>query len=463
MSDERQQPFDVEADVVVVGAGACGLMTTAIAAAAAPNAQVVLIEKCSRWGCNAEIAGGTIQAAATRLQRAAGIEDSPEIMAGDIMRKSRNKSDPGVTLALCRKSADLVHWFVDDLGVPLELATEIRRIGHTRPRMHAHPERSGAPIVGALRRRMESLDNVSYADDTPGRGLITDRRGGVVGVLAGPDGQVQRISCRRAVLATDGFGANRDMIARYIPRMQDVLYVGAPGNTGDGIRWGMEIGAAVEHLAGYQGLGYVVPGHGTRINPGVVISGGIMVNRLARRFEREDQGYSEWSDVVLGQPDGIAVAIWDERIQREYAHAHTMTESLRAGAIRRAADVAQLAAEFKLDAAALEATIAEYNRGVEMRRDVLGRTLLERPLAPPYYAAYVTGSLAHTLGGLKIDPHGRVLRSDGAPIPNLYAGGGTAVGLSGDTPDGYLSASGLLTAYGLGMIIGEHVAASLNA
>jgi fumarate reductase flavoprotein subunit len=462
MSDSASQPFDVEADVVVVGAGACGLMATAIVAAAAPGAQVVLLEKCSRWGCNAEIAGGTIQAASTRLQRAAGIEDSPEIMAGDILRKSRNKSDPAVTLALCRKSADLVHWFIDDLGVPLELATEIRRIGHTRPRMHAHPQRSGAPLVGALRRRVESLDNVSYADDTPGRGLMTDGQGGVVGVVAGPDGQVQRIGCRRTVLATDGFGANREMIARYIPRMQDVLYVGAPGNTGDGIRWGMEIGAAVEHLAGYQGLGYVVPNHGTRINPGVVISGGIMVDRLARRFEREDQGYSEWSDVVLRQPGGIAVAIWDERIQREYAHAHTMTESLAAGAIKRAADVAQLAAAFKLDAATLDATIATYNRGVEARDDVLGRTLLELPLTPPYYAANVTGSLAHTLGGLKIDAHGRVLRANGAPIPNLYAGGGTAVGLSGDTPDGYLSASGLLTAYGLGMIIGEQVAASLS-
>jgi fumarate reductase flavoprotein subunit len=461
--DPAPEGWDLEADVVVVGAGACGLMSTAIAAAAAPSAQILLLEKCSRWGCNAEIAGGTIQAADTRLQRAAGIEDSPDTMAADIMRKSRNKSDPAVTMALCRKSADLVHWFIDDLEVPLELATEIRRIGHTRPRMHAHPRRSGAPLIGALRNRVGSLDNVTYADDTPGRGLITDARGGVVGVLAGPDGQTQRIGCQRVVLATDGFGANREMIARYIPRMQDVLYVGAPGNTGDGIRWGMEIGAAVEHLSGFQGLGYVVPGHGTRINPGVVISGGIMVNRVARRFEREDQGYSEWSDVVLRQPDGIAVAIWDERIQREYAHAHTMTESLEAGAIKRAADMTQLALSFKLDPATLEATLGEYNRGVERKHDALGRTLLEEPLRPPFYAAYVTGSLAHTLGGLKIDAHGRVLRPDGAPVPNLYAGGGTAVGLSGDTPDGYLSASGLLTAYGLGMIIGEHVAGSLHA
>ena len=166
---------------------------------------------------------------------------------------------------------------------------------------------------------------------------------------------------------------------------------------------------------------------------------------------------------MLRQPNGRAVVIWDERIQREYAHAHTMTESLKAGAIKRADDVGTLAGCFHLDASKLAGTIADYNRGVEDKHDALGRELLELPLAPPYYGAVVTGALAHTLGGLKIDVHARVLRPDGTPIPNLYAGGGTAVGLSGDTPDGYLSASGLLTAYGLGMIIGQHITACLRA
>jgi fumarate reductase flavoprotein subunit len=456
------QSWDIEADLVVVGAGACGLMTTAITAGQSSAISVVLLDKSSKWGCNAEIAGGTIQAAGTRLQRAAGVDDSPEVMAADIMRKNHGSSDPAVTMALCRKSAELVHWLIDELGVPFELALEIRRIGHTRPRMHAHPKRSGAPLIGALRERVKSCSSVTYADDTPGQGLITDAAGAVIGVLAGPPGATHRIGCKRVVLATDGFGANKEMIARYIPELKDVLYVGAPGNTGDGIRWGMEIGAAVECINGYQGLGYVVPGYGTRINPGVVISGGIMVNKSAQRFEREDQGYSEWSGVVLRQTDGVAVAIWDERIQREYAHAHMMIESLEAGAIKRAGDVDELARSFQLEASTLAATIDDYNRGVCQKRDGLGRELLEAPLVPPYYGARVTGSLAHTLGGLKIDVHGRVLRSDGSAIPNLYAGGGTAVGISGNTPAGYLSASGLLTAYGMGMIIGQHVAAELR-
>jgi fumarate reductase flavoprotein subunit len=80
---------------------------------------------------------------------------------------------------------------------------------------------------------------------------------------------------------------------------------------------------------------------------------------------------------------------------------------------------------------------------------------------PPFYGARITGALAHTQGGLVVDVHGRVLRPNGVPIGNLYAGGGSAAGISGDSADGYLSGNGLLSAYGLGLIAGEHAARSL--
>jgi fumarate reductase flavoprotein subunit len=53
------------------------------------------------------------------------------------------------------------------------------------------------------------------------------------------------------------------------------------------------------------------------------------------------------------------------------------------------------------------------------------------------------------------------LRPDGAPLPNLYAGGGAAARISGHGAGGYLSGNGLLTALGLGRLAGEHAAASL--
>jgi fumarate reductase flavoprotein subunit len=52
-----------------------------------------------------------------------------------------------------------------------------------------------------------------------------------------------------------------------------------------------------------------------------------------------------------------------------------------------------------------------------------------------------------------------VLRADGTPLPNLYAGGGAACGVSGNSVWGYLSGNGLLTAVGLGRIAGRNAAA----
>ena len=84
------------------------------------------------------------------------------------------------------------------------------------------------------------------------------------------------------------------------------------------------------------------------------------------------------------------------------------------------------------------------------------------PFSAPLYGIKVTVALYHTQGGLKVSPHGQVLRPDGSVIPNLYAGGGVAVGVSGKGLEGYLPGNGLLASLGLGMRAGEHAAESLK-
>jgi fumarate reductase flavoprotein subunit len=81
-------------------------------------------------------------------------------------------------------------------------------------------------------------------------------------------------------------------------------------------------------------------------------------------------------------------------------------------------------------------------------------------MSPPFYGVKVWVALYHTQGGLKVNTHAQVLRADGTVIPNLYAGGGVATGVSGSGPEGYLPGNGLLAALGLGRIAGEHAAES---
>ncbi len=70
----------------------------------------------------------------------------------------------------------------------------------------------------------------------------------------------------------------------------------------------------------------------------------------------------------------------------------------------------------------------------------------------------MTGALFHTQGGLVVDPMARVLRGDGTPLPNLFAGGGAACGVSGPDVYGYLSGNWLLSAVTLGRIAGRAAA-----
>jgi fumarate reductase flavoprotein subunit len=67
--------------------------------------------------------------------------------------------------------------------------------------------------------------------------------------------------------------------------------------------------------------------------------------------------------------------------------------------------------------------------------------------------------LFHTQGGLSIDAAARVLRADGRALPNVFAGGGAARGISGPAVTGYLPGAGLCTALTLGKIAGDSAAA----
>jgi fumarate reductase flavoprotein subunit len=88
----------------------------------------------------------------------------------------------------------------------------------------------------------------------------------------------------------------------------------------------------------------------------------------------------------------------------------------------------------------------------------LGRQDFARVLEPPFKASWVTGALSHTQGGLLTCADGKVLDQQGLAIPNVFAVGGCAAGLSGRGADGYLPGNGLAQAFGLGWRLAQALA-----
>mgnify|MGYP000235852361 FL=1 len=446
-------------DIVVVGGGGAGLV--AALAAAEGGAQVVVLEKAKDVTfSNTARSGGMIMAAGTRFQRAAGIQETPDDLARDIFARNSHQSDPEVTMALCRTAPRLVEWLVDRWGVRLEFVQDFKYPGHSQFRMHAPPSRTGRELITQLWEAVEAHPRILFVPHTAVERLLTGPGGEVRGVVAVTQGR-EEIPARSVILACNGFGANRELVRKYIPDMAEAYYFGGVGNTGEAILWGLELGADLAYMDAYQAHATVAYPHGTLVTWAVVVHGGIIVNRKGQRFANEDIGYSSFARHVLRQEEGLAYVIFDQRILALTRSFAELRESLEAGAIRGPFEtLSALAEALRIDGPGLAETVSAYNRAMRGEGlDPLGRRE-GHPLSAPYYGVQVTGALFHTQGGLRVNANVQVLREN-QPIPGLYAAGGSAAGISGHGPDGYLSGNGLLSALGLGYIAGSHASRAL--
>jgi len=458
--DRDTTNWTFETDVVVVGSGGCGL--TAAIAAAQSGVEALVFEKQNRPWSNTARSGGMIPAAGTRFQRAAGIEEGPEDLAQDIFRKNHGSSDPEITRHLARVAPQMVEWLVDDVGVDLVFVDDFKYPGHSQYRMHAPPSRTGGALVADLRRAVEAHPLTELITGASVINLVAGSDDEVLGVVVEHGTRIERVRTRKIILACNGFAGNPEMVAEYCPAMIDALYFGGEGNTGEGILWGMELGAAVAFMDAFQAHASVATPHGILITYALIMEGGFQVNSVGKRFGNESSGYSEHALEVLAQPGGVAWDIYDRRLHLLGLNFDDYRQAVEAGAIRQADTIEDLALELRLPATTLAQTLADYqNCAAGERVGPFGRLDCRR-LEGPFYGVKVTGALFHTQGGLLVDNEGRVLKKDGSPIPNLYAGGGVAAGLSGHGAGGYFSGNGLLTALGYGILAGRHASQSIK-
>lgn len=444
--------------VLVVGGGGCGL--TAGLAAREAGAEVLILERDATPLGTTAMSTGLIPGAGTREQRRLGIDDSPELFAADLVRKARGQTDGDIALALARESAATVEWLTDAHRVPLTLVDSFLYPGHSVKRMHGTPNRTGGELMGALSAAIERM-NVDVLTEALVTGLFAHDDGRVVGVrITRPDGSTEDLGCDALVLACCGFAGNPEMVAQFIPEISKATFFGHPGNKGDAILWGRSLGAAVRDMSAYQGHGGLAVGRGVPILWPVIMEGGFQVNALGERFSNEARGYSEQAVDVIAQPGHVAWDIYDERLHRLMMEFDDYRDALEARAVVSAPDPDVLAVLTGLPAATLNRTIAEVaastrgERADSFARDFTGKA----ELRAPWYAAKITGALFHTQGGLVVNAQGRVLRDDGSPLPNVFAGGGAARGISGPSAWGYMAGNGLLTAITFGRLAGTAAA-----
>jgi len=441
--------------VIVIGGGGCGL--TAALAAQQAGAEVLVLERDASTLGTTAMSTGLIPAAGSRLQREKEIDDSPELFARDIVAKTHGETDPAIALALAQASARTVEWLLDDHAVPLSLVDSFLYPGHSVKRMHGTPNRTGSELMSSLaaavgRRGVDVLTDALVSDL-----FVDDETNRVRGVrIRRPDGNVEDLGCEALILACCGFAGNPDMVRRFIPEIADATFFGHPGNKGDAIRWGEGLGAAIRDIHSYQGHGGLAAGRGIPILWPLIMEGGYQINVHGERFSNEARGYSEQAVDVVAQPGHVAWDIYDQRLHELMLEFDDYRDALEARAVLQSENIAALAALTGIDAAGLASTVAEVE---SLQRgecsDRFGRDFTRKPaLRAPYFAVKVTGALFHTQGGIAVNHEAQALREDGSLLPNIFAGGGAARGISGAGCSGYMAGNGLLTATTFGRLAG---------
>ena len=421
-------------DIIIIGGGGAGLAAGIMARKA--GASVMVLEADTKLGGATALSAAVMYACNSSVQKARGIEDTPDAMFNYMMTLAGWDTYPRNMRILCEQSGPALEWLIE-LGVQFPKDYLLCSGVDTVPRGHPSMGLADALINTA------GAAGVEYALGTRVDKLLIEN-GRVVGVSAGGD----ELRAGAVIVTTGGFGNSPEMIKAYYPTAAyhgDWTYsvhMNAPFILGDGITLGKSIGAAI--VGEDTGLLLPTSGLGKWIEafmpPWIVL-----VNTHAQRFMDESAPYAVSGYLLNGQPDKHAYAIFDEptlevasqdmRFADPY-HSGTamptweynlLRQSIANGKIVKADTIAELAQKIGVDAETLQTTIDQYNADCDKGVDSLYFKEME-PRFPvrrgPFYAREVRACvIGQTGAGLNINPQARVLDEHGRVIPGLYAAG----------------------------------------
>ncbi len=460
---------DLKSEIVIIGGGGAGL-AAAIAAAENGSNSILVLEKAG------SAAGSTAMAhdifgAESPVQKRQGVDARRDELFRIAMEWAHwTKINPRIVRAFIDKSGDTIGW-LEKKGLSFEL---IQYFPNQVPLVRHSVKGHGNALMKTLRDNCREL-GVKILTRTPGRKLVRNENGKISGVMAeSKEGEI-KIAAGSVIIATGGYGNNKEMLKKYCPHYHDTItYDGPPSNTGDGIIMAAEIGAATAGLGTVNIHGpFLRPKSDSEIMkidaPGpdgspIRISLWFLawepemlwVNRYGKRFV--DEGYQlaffAFGNAVALQPDGITYTLFDHRTLRiieneglirpgAASHANWLPVSAATPLpglereVRKQADKGELKITHSWDEIAgwmaadpdvLQATITEYNAFCDDKHDALfakDRRYLLPLRTPPYYAIKGHLGLCDAYGGIKINERMEALDTKDKPIPGLYAAGST--------------------------------------
>ena len=446
---------DEEYDVIVVGAGAAGLMASVTAAEG--GLKTLVLEKMPYLGGNMKISAGIIQAAGTSIQAQYGIEgDTVEAFMEDDKNPDSpyetdySTDDPVFTRIMYEGCADIVEELVGRGMEFVDFEPATPRYHIMSPALY----QGGNTLTNLLQQQGEAAGAV-YKVDAPAKELVTDEAGNVVGVIAEEAGQRIQYNCPAVILCTGGFSSNNELVSQYYPKYANLRSRASVGATGDGFLMATAVGAATRGMDTDQQMFFVSADTDTDVPLLLTYCSAILVNQKGDRFVNEDINYCLAARATALEEGQVAYIVFGEAIRQNRPEVQGYIDN---GAVVEAESIEALAE--KIGTPDLVDTLAHYNELAEAGEDTeFGRVVNFETLTSDgsWYAIKVAPAIYNSYGGIAIDTDTHVLKEDGSIIGGLYAAG--EVTGSPEVWEGYFYTTG----NGQGLVYGKIAAETVMA
>ncbi len=462
-------------DLVIVGGGAAGMI--AAINAADRGLKVVLLEKMRFLGGASAICGGSVITQGSKLQKDLGVtDDTPSKMAYDLLDNGHQRNDLNALAFYSNNIGRSIDWAMEK-GVKFEKNFSFRAEYRT-PRMV--PLEGGCPRYAQTLRDLLAKTNVKVLLSTRATDIMMKNEK-AVGIKAQADnGTKYTVHGKAVILATGGFGYNKDML---VGQLKNSLYYGPVSSTGDGHKMAQKAGAALQLME----CGKIYP-QGIEVAPGIAKStlqgnigaydeAGIMVDRTGHRVINEKGSGKDMIAIQLKQPNSTLYLVLDQKsfdgftkravrngISADDVRSYLANNGTKAPIFIKGKTLEEAARIAGIDAVALRETVRRYNTYVKNGKDLefnrqpkfMKKTIDENGV---FYIVEQKPRFATTLGGVVVTTKMEVLDKAGKVIPNLYAAGEVANAVHGDD-----SAPGANVAWGItsGKTVSDTIADKLG-
>ena len=426
------EKWDYETDVLIVGGGTAGLPAGIAITEAGSKATV--LELTTLCGGSGNLIFGLLSVGGTSAQKKLGIDDSPEFLYKDGVEIACGS--PELWRVYADNAVDTFEWLMK-IGVTMEMDNLIDSPGHRKKRGHIF---DGPSSMRTIEKEARNKGVEILFGHRATRLIIDPQTERVIGLKVSVKDKTKNFRAKKAViLATGGFGRNKEMVREYGARYLVCPPSCAPGHLGDGLKMAMELGAATKDIG--DAVVPSFPGDAETLGDSPLIfifQGALAVNVHGKRFYDEacPHGYyGHFTEVGMDQPGGDFWVIYDEKIRT----GPDIQPWLKKHYIEVKADtLEELAKKLGIDPKGFRETIDKYNSDLDSEGydTVFGKKTMTfewgSPVlisTPPFYGIKCVTTTSSFKGGLKVNTRSQVLNQYNEVIPGLYAAGEVTGGL----------------------------------